>query len=323
MSATSVVSDTRTLNTKKYLTGKTLLCLLTLPVLCVLAGLLTAPSALAKEGNDSQAYSIAAGSLGDVLAEFAALAGAPLSFDPQQLAGRQSPGLTGRYGTLKGFSTLLQDSGYAVQEHDNGSYRLVAADETTAAVSSVDIGGKSKYSSDLPKEYAGGQVGSGGRVGLLGNQDIFDTPFSVTNYTSELIENQQARTVGDVIRNDASARLTSSGQSYFENITIRGFYVGNFNSTLYDGLPNLTSYRSTVQTLDRVEVFKGPNALLNGVSGRVGGVINLVPKRPDRYRPEQTHRRLRLSITPRHSRRPQPPLRFKKTVRRPAQCHLS
>ena len=52
------------------------------------------------------------------------------------------------------------------------------------------------------------------------------------------------------------------------------------NSTLYDGLPNLTGFRSTVQTLDRVEVFKGPNALLNGVSGRVGGVINLVPKRP-------------------------------------------
>ena len=35
-----------------------------------------------------------------------------------------------------------------------------------------------------------------------------------------------------------------------------------------------------VQTLDRVEVFKGPSALLNGVSGRVGGAINLVPKRP-------------------------------------------
>ena len=42
----------------------------------------------------------------------------------------------------------------------------------------------------------------------------------------------------------------------------------------------MTFFRSTVQTLDRVEVFKGPNALLNGASGRVGGVINLVPKRP-------------------------------------------
>ena len=86
--------------------------------------------------------------------------------------------------------------------------------------------------------------------------------------------------MADVIQNDASAFLNSAGQGYFENITIRGFYMTSGNSTLYDGLPNLTSFRSTVQTLDRVEVFKGPNALLNGASGRVGGVINLVPKRP-------------------------------------------
>ena len=128
--------------------------------------------------------------------------------------------------------------------------------------------------------YPGGQVTRSGRIGLLGNKDIFDTPFSISSYTAELIENQQARTVADVIGNDASTRLVSAGQGFFENITIRGFYMSSLDSTLYDGLPNLTFNRSTVQTLDRVEVFKGPNALLNGVSGRVGGVINLVPKRP-------------------------------------------
>ena len=128
--------------------------------------------------------------------------------------------------------------------------------------------------------YPGGQVTRSGRFGLLGNKDIFDTPFSISSYTAELIENQQARTVGDVVRNDASAHLGDAGQGYFENITIRGFHMPSVDSTLYDGLPGLTSVRSTVQTLDRVEVFKGPNALLNGASGRVGGVINLVPKRP-------------------------------------------
>ena len=86
--------------------------------------------------------------------------------------------------------------------------------------------------------------------------------------------------MGDVVRNDASAFLNNAGQGFFENITIRGFNMNGLNSTLYDGLPNLTGFRSTVQTLDRVEVFKGPNALLNGASGRVGGVINMVPKRP-------------------------------------------
>ena len=127
--------------------------------------------------------------------------------------------------------------------------------------------------------YAGGQVTRSGRIGLLGNKDIFDTPFSISSYTAELIENQQARTVGDVLRNDASALSTDSGQGIREEIGIRGFYV---SWNLYDGLPNLHfGYgSSTVQTLERVEVFKGPNALLNGSSGYVGGAINLVPKRP-------------------------------------------
>ncbi len=132
------------------------------------------------------------------------------------------------------------------------------------------------------EKYAGGQVTRSGRFGLLGNRDIFDTPFSISSYTSELIENQQARTVGDVVRNDASALSYDSGQGIREEIDIRGFSV-RYN--LYDGLSGLHfGYgSSTVQTLDRVEVFKGPNALLNGASGfsgYVGGAINLVPKRP-------------------------------------------
>ena len=127
--------------------------------------------------------------------------------------------------------------------------------------------------------YAGGQVTRSGRIGLLGNKDIFDTPFSISSYTAELIENQQARTVGDVVRNDTSALSTDSGQGIREAIGIRGFGT---SWNLYDGLPGLHfGYgSSTVQTLDRVEVFKGPNALLNGSSGYVGGAINLVPKRP-------------------------------------------
>ena len=88
--------------------------------------------------------------------------------------------------------------------------------------------------------------------------------------------------MGDVVRNDPSALSNDSGQGIFGGTGIRGFST---NINLYDGLPNLHFVygSSTVQTLERVEVFKGPNALLNGASGfsgYVGGVINLVPKRP-------------------------------------------
>ncbi|HEY1076740.1 MAG TPA: TonB-dependent siderophore receptor, partial [Fontimonas sp.] len=45
---------------------------------------------------------------------------------------------------------------------------------------------------ELPQPYAGGQVATGGRIGLFGNLDMMDTPFNSTNYTAELIKNQQA-----------------------------------------------------------------------------------------------------------------------------------
>ncbi|NMG66957.1 hypothetical protein GPA19_18610 [Azoarcus indigens] len=59
---------------------------------------------------------------------------------------------------------------------------------------------------------AGGQIARGGRVGMLANQDVFDTPFAMTSYTAELIENQQARTVADVVVNNASTRLMNPNQ---------------------------------------------------------------------------------------------------------------
>src|SRR4051812_27387146 len=59
----------------------------------------------------------------------------------------------------------------------------------------------------LPRGYAGGQVARGGRLGLLGNVDMMDTPFNTTNYTQALIQDQQARSVADVVQNDPSVRV--------------------------------------------------------------------------------------------------------------------
>lgn len=49
-------------------------------------------------------------------------------------------------------------------------------------------------------EYAGGQVANGGRMGFLGNKTTLTNPFSTTVYTNEYITNQQADSVGDVLK---------------------------------------------------------------------------------------------------------------------------
>jgi iron complex outermembrane receptor protein len=127
--------------------------------------------------------------------------------------------------------------------------------------------------------YAGGQVASGARLGILGNRSVLETPFSITGYTEELIRNQQARTLGEVALNDPSVRNDAPPFSERDAFFIRGFSVTNLD-TAFDGLFYLANpRRSFLEGIERVEVLKGPTALLNGGVGRVGGTINLVPKR--------------------------------------------
>ena len=257
--------------------------------LCLFSALCASPGAAteaAAQGADAvQTWAIPAGPLSEALTRFATEAGLYLAGASEQAEGKVSPGLNGRYPTRQALTRLLAGSGLAYRFVDASTVTL-EPEEEAEMLPPLTVEGEAEsvrfWLSDLPEVYEGGQVGSGGRVGLLGNLDIFDTPFSFTNYTSELIENQRARTVGDVIRNDPSVlsrNLNGQGSSE-EGISIRGFYLRNL--VLYDGLPALHYIygSSTVQSLERVEVFKGPNALLNGATGYVGGAINLVPKRP-------------------------------------------
>lgn len=127
--------------------------------------------------------------------------------------------------------------------------------------------------------YAGGQMATGARLGALGNRSIKETPFSITGYTEKLIRDQQARTISDITLNDPSVRMDAPSFSERDSFFIRGFSVTNLD-TAYDGLFYITNpRRSPLEGTERVEVLKGPSTLVNGGVGRVGGTINLVPKR--------------------------------------------
>ena len=205
------------------------------------------------------------------------------------IADRRAVALSGALSAAEALDRVLQGSGLEARPAEDGAY-LVAenggeTEEEPIQMAPLTVEGEAQsarfWLSDLPEAYEGGQVGSGGRVGLLGNQDVFDTPFSVTSYTSELIESQQAKTLGNVIQNDSSTVLLNSEQSGFSIISIRGFNTGGSGTELYDGFAGLAHrWHSTVRKLERVEIFKGANALLNGTTLAVGGIINLVPKRP-------------------------------------------
>jgi len=163
------------------------------------------------------------------------------------------------------------------------AFAAQAQDSTSEPVATVVVTASADASSQgLPSAYPGGQVARGGRLGLLGNVDIMDTPFNSMNYTQALIQDQQARSVADVVQNDPSVRVARGFGNYQELYVIRGFAV-NSDDLAYNGLYGLLPRQFVAsELLERVEVLRGANSFVNGAApggGGIGGAINLLPKR--------------------------------------------
>lgn len=137
------------------------------------------------------------------------------------------------------------------------------------------------YGTELAEPYAGGLVAPGVHMGVWGQQEAANVPFSVVGFTDKLVRNQQADTVADVLENSAAIQSASGYGNYAESYTIRGFKLNGDDLSfagLYGVLPRQVV---TTQFVERVELFKGASAFTNGVRPAgtgVGGSINLVPK---------------------------------------------
>ena len=101
-----------------------------------------------------------------------------------------------------------------------------------------------------------------------------DVPQSVTVVTRELIQDQLMMSIGDVVR-FVPGITAHQGENNRDQIVIRG------NSSSADfflnGVRDDVQYYRDLYNLDRVEVLKGPNALVFGRGG-AGGVVNRVTK---------------------------------------------
>jgi iron complex outermembrane receptor protein len=243
-----------------------------------------------------QAIDLPAQPLSKSLVAFSRATGIQLFFNADHARGLHAPAVHGPLTAKDTLDLLLKDTGltYRFTNKKTVTVFRVGADpaldanaqETTLPTITVETTETNPNSTlTPPPPYAGGQVATGGQVGMLGNKDVMDTPFSQTNYTNKTIKDQQAQTVQDVLSNDPSI-LTKQNSASDEDgsITIRGFSntlaagTGSLN-----GLAGMAPLRvPDMDYIERVEVLRGPSALLNGMAasgaGGVGGSYNLVTK---------------------------------------------
>ncbi len=227
--------------------------------------------------------------LADALVQFGYQSGLQVAVDGAVAASLRTPGVSGSFTSADALGRLLGGTGLVFQFTTANSVQVRQADASIGSgatkLDPVQVQGSvppaQAMIGNLPPPFAGGQVATGGQLGMLGNRDFMDTPFNQTSYTSHLMANQQARSIADVVANDPSVRNQWSSVSYTGPLLIRGFPASNQDISfggLFGVAPALTI---TPEYVERVEVLKGPSALLGGMApfGSIGGTINLVPKR--------------------------------------------
>ncbi|AMR79813.1 TonB-dependent receptor [Cupriavidus nantongensis] len=103
-----------------------------------------------------------------------------------------------------------------------------------------------------------------------------DVPQTVNVVTAEVMRDQHATSMQDALKNVPGVSF-SHGDGQRDQVSIRGFTA--IADQFVDGIRDDALYFRDLSNVDRVEVIKGPAAVLYG-RGSSGGLINRVTKKP-------------------------------------------
>jgi len=205
-------------------------------------------------------FNIPAGSLQDVIAAFQKKTGIIVNVDNDRILALSSPGVIGNLTIERALRRMLEGTGvsFAFKGPKNVLLNLQAE---AASVEVRDINAKVIAS---PKY----------------TESLRDTPQTISVISKEVIEQQGATTLRDVLNNVPGITLTAGegGAPAGDNLTIRGFSARN--DIYIDGVRDLGAQSRDPFNLEQVEVVKGPSSTFTG-RGSTGGTINLVSKLPN------------------------------------------
>ena len=116
-----------------------------------------------------------------------------------------------------------------------------------------------------------------GSTALKGNAALRDVPQAVNVVPQQLLLDQGATSMQDALRK-APGIAFSHGDGQRDQVVIRGFTA--ISDWFVDGVRDDALYFRDLSDTERIEVIKGPAAVLYG-RGSSGGLINRVTKKPD------------------------------------------
>ena len=175
-------------------------------------------------------------------------------------------------------TALLAGTGLKVNKDPSGAIAIFPAEAGAGDASTKTAGNDQQLEEVIVTATAVSQIYVTSRSATRLDTDPMDLPLSISAVQGDLMQMQQSKTLTDVLNNVAGADVSASNR-----VTMRGHTASVArNGTIQTGGLNtdLVSLRPTV-SVDRVEVVKGPEQILQGSGAGIGGTVNLITKLPE------------------------------------------
>lgn len=204
--------------------------------------------------------------LAQALQSIEAKGGVRIAYDPDAVANQSSTAVHKAATPLEAVQQATRNQRLSVTVNADGSISvsadiLVVAERDEAETSTLVR-----------------QTSTSNRLG----QSLRDQPRNTQVISARLIEQQQAQSVGEALRNAGGVNVNMGTAQSGVTYSVRGFssdgLVNGLPSTSISGIP--AGATQSIANIERLEVLKGPDALLAGV-GNLGGTINIVTKKPN------------------------------------------
>ncbi len=157
------------------------------------------------------------------------------------------------------------------------------ANQPTAGGTTVNLGilpvTASALNSDGSTPASGGMYVPAPTFGPFGDTPAKDIPFSTNTIPQQLLQDQQAHSAADALKNDPSVRALPTVNQFEQNYIIRGFMVGPLNGIYQDGLDLLGYATPAVEADSRIDIVKGAASVLYGFAAPAG-IVNYISNLP-------------------------------------------
>lgn len=225
-------------------------------------------------------FNIPAQPLTTALQAFGQQANMQVLYSPDDIKGKRSNALNGKQDPAQGIAELLNGTGVSYNLQGSSVTILTPGSAGALELGATNINGRGLSSTtENTGSYTTGPMQTATKLALSNRE----TPQSVTVITRKRMDDQNMKSLEDVLKNTPGVSMTKDGPQR-PTFYARGFAVENL---MTDGLSNdLSHYLSRdmnsspdMAIFDRVEVVRGATGMMQG-SGNPSAAINMVRKRP-------------------------------------------